>query len=318
MDTSRATDVSDSPTCWPDLPYNSWKDTLATLHMWLQIVGKVQLALTPKVNHWWNSALHVSQHGLRSAPITYGSRMFEMDFDFNRHKLLITTNDPAERAVDLAPRTVADFYQEFMAALKSLNIDVRIWKMPVEIADPIAFDQDTVHASYDRAAVEKLWRILLSLDAVFQVFRSRFVGKSSPVHFFWGSFDLAVTRFSGRKAPPRNDPDPVLRKIMQEAYSQEVISAGWWPGTDELNGSAFYCYAAPEPKGFKEYKIQPAAGYYHTAIGEFVLPYDAINKSPSPSTDVLDFLQSTYEAGAITGNWDRDALEEHTTSAGAA
>ncbi len=181
-------------------------------------------------------------------------------FDFNQHKLLITTNEPAIRSMDLAPRTVADFYQEFMAALKSLKIDVKIWKMPVEIADPIAFDKDTVHASYDRAAVEKLWRILLSLDAVFKVFRSRFVGKSSPVHFFWGSFDLAVTRFSGRKAPPRNDPDPVLRKIMQEAYSHEVISAGWWPGTDELNGSAFYCYAAPEPKGFKEYKIRPAAG----------------------------------------------------------
>lgn len=318
MDIPNATDVSDSPACWPDLPYNSWKDTLATLHMWLQMVGKVQLALTPKVNHWWNTALHVSQHGLRSAPITYGNRMFEMDFDFNRHQLLITTNEPAVRSMDLAPRTVADFYQEFMSALKSLNIDVKIWKMPVEIADPIAFDQDTVHASYDKAAVEKFWRILLSLDAVFQVFRSRFIGKSSPVHFFWGSFDLALTRFSGRKAPPRNDPDPVLRKIMQEAYSHEVISAGWWPGTDELNGSALYCYAAPEPKGFKEFKIRPAAGYYHAGMGEFVLPYDAINNSASPSSAVLDFLQSTYEAGAITGKWDRDALEQREATVGVA
>ncbi len=318
MDTPCTTAVSDSPNCWPDLPLDSWKDTQATLHMWMQMVGKVQLALTPLVNHWWNVPLLVNQHGLRSAPISYGNRVFEMEFDFNQHKLLISTNDPASRSIDLAPRTVADFYQEFMAALKALKIDVKIWNMPVEIADPIAFDKDTVHASYDRVAVEKLWRILLSADAVFKVFRSRFVGKSSPVHFFWGSFDLAVTRFSGRKAPARNDPDPVLRKIMQEAYSHEVISAGWWPGTDELNGSAFYCYAAPEPKGFKEYKIRPASGYYHTGMGEFVLPYEAINKSASPSTGVLDFLQTTYEAGAINAKWDRNALEKQETAAGAA
>jgi hypothetical protein len=318
MDIPRTTAVSDSPNCWPDLPFNSWTDTRATLHMWMQMVGKVQLALTPLVNHWWNVPLLVNQRGLRSYPIPYGNRMFEMEFDFNQHKLVISTNDPATRSIDLAPRTVADFYQEFMAALKSLKIDVKIWKMPVEIADPIAFDKDTVHASYDRAAVEKLWRILLSSDAVCKVFRSRFVGKSSPVHFFWGSFDLAVTRFSGRKAPARNDPDPVLRKIMQEAYSHEVISAGWWPGTDELNSSAFYCYAAPEPKGFKEHKIRPAAGYYHAGIGEFVLPYDAAAKSASPSAAVLDFLQSTYEAGAVTAQWDRNALEQQETAAGAA
>jgi hypothetical protein len=318
MNDLRSTAVSDSPHCWPDLPYNSWKDTLATLHMWLQIVGKVQLALTPRVNQWWNVALLVNQRGLRSAPIPCGHRSFEMEFDFNQHKLIITTNDPATRSIDLAPRTVADFYQEFMAALKALKIDVKIWKMPVEIADPIAFDKDTVHASYDRAVVEKLWRILLSTDAVFKVFRSRFEGKSSPVHFFWGSFDLAVTRFSGKRAPARNDPDPVLRKIMQEAYSHEVISAGWWPGTDELNGSAFYCYAAPEPKGFKEARIRPAAGYYHAGIGEFVLPYDAINKSASPSAALLDFLQSTYEAGAINALWNRDALERPAAAVGVA
>jgi hypothetical protein len=286
--------------------------------MWLQMAGKVQLALTPRVNQWWNVALLVNQFGLRSTPIPYGHRSFEMEFDFNQHKLIITTNDPATRSIDLAPRTVADFYQEFMAALKALKIDVKIWKMPVEIADPIAFDKDTVHKSYDRDAVDKLWRILLSTDAVFKVFRSRFEGKSSPVHFFWGSFDLAVTRFSGKRAPARNDPDPVLRKIMQEAYSHEVISAGWWPGTDELNGSAFYCYAAPEPKGFKESKIRPAAGYYHAGIGEFVLPYDAINKSASPSTALLDFLQSTYEAGAISAEWNRDALERRDATVDAA
>lgn len=286
--------------------------------MWLQMVGKVQLALTPLVNHWWNVPLLVNQRGLRSHPIAYGNRMFEMEFDFNQHKLIISTNDPATRSLDLAPRTVADFYQEFMAALKALKIDVKIWKMPVEIADPIAFDKDTVHMSYDRAAVEKLWRILLSTDAVFKVFRSRFVGKSSPVHFFWGSFDLAVTRFSGRRAPDRTDPDPVLRKIMQEAYSHEVISAGWWPGTDELNASAFYCYAAPEPKGFKEFKVRPAAGYYHAAMGEFVLPYDAASKSASPSAALLDFLQSTYEAGAIHAQWDRAALEQQEVTAGVA
>jgi Family of unknown function (DUF5996) len=318
MDAPCSTAVSDSPHCWPDLPYNSWKDTQATLHMWLQIAGKVQLALTPRVNQWWNVALLVNQFGLRSTPIPYGHRSFEMEFDFNQHKLIISTNDPATRSIDLAPRTVADFYQEFISALKALKIDVDIWKMPVEIADPIAFDKDTVHKSYDRDAVEKLWRILLSTDAVFKVFRSRFEGKSSPVHFFWGSFDLAVTRFSGKKAPPRNDPDPVLRKIMQEAYSHEVISAGWWPGTDELNGSAFYCYAAPEPKGFKESKIRPPSGYYHAGIGEFVLPYESINKAASPSAALLDFLQSTYEASAISAGWNRDALERHDATADAA
>jgi hypothetical protein len=315
MNDLRSTATPDSPACWPDLPFDSWTDTRATLHMWLQMVGKVQLALTPRVNHWWNVPLLVNQRGLRSHPIPYGNRMFEMEFDFHQHKLVISTNDPATRSIDLAPRTVADFYKEFMAALKALKIDVRIWKMPVEIADPIAFDKDTIHASYDKVAIEKLWRILLSTDAVFKVFRSRFVGKSSPVHFFWGSFDLAVTRFSGRTAPERNDPDPVLRKIMQEAYSHEVISAGWWPGTDELNASAFYCYAAPEPKGFKEHKIRPASGYYHAGIGEFVLPYDAASGAASPSAAVLDFLQSTYEAGAIAAQWDRDALETRETTA---
>jgi hypothetical protein len=204
---------------------------------------------------------------------------------------------------------VADFYREVMSTLRSLGIEVKIWKMPVEVADAVPFDEDKVHAAYDAEYVRRLWRILLSVDEVFQLFRSRFVGKSSPVHFFWGSFDLAVTRFSGRRAPARNDPDPVLRKIMQEAYSHEVISAGWWPGSGEIKEAAFYCYAAPAAPGFAEQKVRPAAAHYHSGMGEHLLMYDRVKTAPSPSAALLDFLQSTYEAGATTGRWDREALE---------
>src|ERR1700758_1557046 len=279
----------DSPQCWPAFRLAEWKETYATLHMWTQIVGKIRLELTPRVNHWWNVPLYVSSRGFSTSIIPYGSRHFDMEFDFVESKLIIRTTDPRTASIALAPRSVADFYHELMSTLRSLGIEVKIWKLPMEVADPIPFDEDKIHAAYDSEYVRRLWRILLSVDEVFQIFRSRFVGKSSPVHFFWGSFDLAITRFSGRRAPERNDPDPVLRKIMQEAYSHEVISAGWWPGTDELNGSAFYCYAAPEPKGFKESQIRPAAGYYHAGIGEFVLPYDAINRAASPSAALLDF-----------------------------
>jgi hypothetical protein len=299
----------DHPDCWPALPLTSWNDTLATLHMWTQVVGKVRMALTPPTNHWWNVPLYVSARGLTTSLIPYGKSGFEMEFDFQAHQLEVRTTDARSKAVALAPRSVADFYQECMATLRSLGIEVKIWKMPVEIPDPIPFDRDTQHASYDRAAVQKLWRILVSADEVFQAFRARFVGKSSPVHFFWGSFDLAVTRFSGRRAPERNDPDPVLRKIMQEAYSHEVISAGWWPGTPEIPGSAFYCYAAPQPEGFATQTVRPKAAYYQQQMGEFVLNYDDVRSAKSPTGTLLDFLQSTYEAGATTGKWDRAALE---------
>ena len=300
---------SDSPECWPAIRLADWKDTYATLHMWTQIVGKIRLELTPKVNHWWNVPLYVSSRGLNTSIIPYGNRSFEIEFDFVDHQLVIRTTDPRTAFVALAPRSVADFYREVMAALRSLNIDVHIWKMPVEAADPIPFDQDKIHASYDGESVQRLWRILLSVDEVFKVFRSRFVGKSSPVHFFWGSFDLAITRFSGRRAPERADVDPVLRNIMREAYSHEVISAGWWPGSGEISEAAFYCYAAPTPAGFAEQKVIPADAFYHTGLGEYVLMYDQVRRAKSPTAALLQFLQSTYEAGAITGKWDRAALE---------
>ncbi|HSM85453.1 MAG TPA: DUF5996 family protein [Candidatus Limnocylindrales bacterium] len=310
MDHIRATAVSDLSDCWPALPFDSWRDTCDTLHMWTQIVGKVRLALTPRVNHWWNVPLYVSARGLTTSAIPYGSRIFEMEFDLVEHKLVIRTSDPATRTIALAPRTVADFYREVMAALRSLQIDVHIWNMPVEVADPVPFDRDTVHASYDPEYARRFWRILVSCDEVFQVFRSRFIGKSSPVHFFWGSFDLAVSRFSGRRAPARTDPDPVLRKIMQEAYSHEVISAGWWPGGGEVKDAAFYCYAAPEPQGFAAARVRPQAAGYQPKLGEFILSYDDVRREQSPTSALLDFLQSTYEAGATLGRWDREVLEQ--------
>ncbi len=309
MNDSSRTAVSDHPDCWPSLPLAVWKDTYATLHMWTQIVGKVRLALTPKVNHWWNVALYVSARGLTTLVIPYGSRVLEMEFDFIEHKLVIKTSDPATRTIALAPRSVADFYKECMSVLKSLGIEVEIWKMPVEVPNPIPFDQDTVHASYDPDHARRLWRILISIDEVFKVFRSRFIGKSSPVHFFWGGFDLAVTRFSGRRAPERNDPDPVLRKIMREAYSHEVISAGWWPGGGPVADAAFYAYAAPEPPGFSQQTARPQKAFYSKDLGEFLLMYEDVRTAGSPTSVLLDFLESTYEAGATLGKWDRQALE---------
>jgi hypothetical protein len=309
MSQPRTTAVSDSPDCWPALPLASWEDTRATLHMWMQIVGKVRLALTPLLNHWWNVALYVNSRGLTTSAIPYGPRTFEVQFDFIDHKLRLSTNDGDAKTLNLRPQSVADFYREFMALLRSEGFDVHIWKMPVEIPDPIPFDQDTVHASYDPAATHKFWRILTSVDEVFKAFSSRFLGKFSPVHFFWGSMDIAVTRFSGRPAPPRNDPDPVLRKIMKEAYSHEVISAGWWPGSGDIKDPSFYCYAAPEHEGFSQQRVKPAQASYNSSVGEFILMYEDVRRAASPTGTLLDFLQSTYEAGANTGNWDRKALE---------
>ena len=308
----------DHPDCWPALPLAAWKDTLATLHMWTQIVGKIRLALTPRVNHWWNVPLYVNPRGLTTSVIPYGNRAFEMDFDFIGHNLVIQTSDPATRTVALRSRSVADFYSEVMSALHSLNIDVKIWKMPVEVPDPIPFDQDKVHATYDPQYADRLRRVLVSIDDIFKIFRARFIGKSSPVHFFWGSFDLAVTRFSGRRAPQRNDADPVLRKIMCEAYSHEVISAGFWPGGGGTDDAAFYCYAAPQPEGFEKQTVRPAKAFYHSGMGEYILMYEDVRQASSPTGTLLEFLQSGYEAGARTGKWDREALERPPeTSAGA-
>ena len=296
---------ADQPECWPALPLDSWNDTYATLHLWTQIVGKVRLCLTPVVNHWWNIPLYVTARGLTTSRIPYGKRAFELYFDFIRHQLLLETSDGLLKALPLEPRSVAEFYQEFMELLRSAEIEVKVWRMTVEIPDPIAFDQDRVHASYDRASVEKFWRILLSVDTVFNQFRARFIGKSSPVHFFWGSFDLAVTRFSGRRAPER----PGIDAMTREAYSHEVSSVGFWPGGGNVKGAAFYSYAAPEPQGFKNEPVRPDAAFYDAQLGEFLLMYDDVRNAESPSASLLEFCQSTYSAAAKLANWDRSALE---------
>lgn len=296
---------ADRPECWPSLPLDSWKDTRDTLHMWTQIVGKVRLALTPLVNHWWNVPLYVTARGLTTSLIPYGERSFELRFDFLKHQLVLETSDGTLKALPLTAKSVADFYQEFMSMLGAEDIKVKIWHMPVEIPNPIPFDQDRVHASYDPKSVEKFWRILVSVDAIFNQFRSRFIGKSSPVHFFWGSFDLAVTRFSGRRAPER----PGADKMTREAYSHEVSSVGFWPGTSGMSDAAFYSYAAPEPNGFKQASAQPEAAGYNSSLGEFLLPYEDVRKAESPSTSLLQFCQSTYDAAASLGKWDRAALE---------
>jgi hypothetical protein len=297
--------IGDQPECWPALPLESWKDTCATLHMWTQIVGKVRLRLTPLVNHWWNVPLYVSARGLSTSLIPYGERGFELWFDFIGHRLVLETSDGMSKSMALKPESVAEFYQEFMEMLRSAGIEVKIWRMPVEIPNPIPFDKDHAHASYDPAAVEKFWRILLSVDAVFTQFRAGYVGKSSPVHFFWGSFDLAVSRFSGRLAPERLGADYITR----EAYSHEVSSVGFWPGAGDIKDAAFYSYTVPEPQGFKEARVRPASAYYQKQASEFLLMYEDLRKSESPTAALLDFCQSTYEAGASLGSWDRKALE---------
>jgi hypothetical protein len=297
--------IADQPECWPALPLESWRDTYATLHMWAQMVGKVRLRLTPLVNHWWNVPLYVMARGLTTSRIPYGQSAFELWFDFIGHRLVLETSDGMSKSLALNPRSVAEFYRELMEMLRSAGIEVKIWRMPVEIPNPIPFDQDRVHASYDPASVEKFWRILLSVASVFTQFRAGFIGKSSPVHFFWGSFDLAVSRFSGRLAPARLGADYVTR----EAYSHEVSSVGFWPGGGDIKEAAFYSYMAPEPQGFKEARVRPASAYYQKQVSEFLLMYEDVRKSESPTATLLDFCQSTYEAGASLGNWDREALE---------
>ena len=292
------------PDAWPSLPLAEWRETRDTLHMWTQIAGKVRLALAPHLNHWWQVPLYVSARGLTTSPIPAQNGIFEIEFDFITHVVRVETSWDQSRMMPLAPQSVAEFYRAFMVQLKSLGISVKIWPMPVEVPDPIRCDVDLVHAAYDPGAAQKFWRVLLSVNRVFEEFRSRFVGKSSPVHFFWGSFDLAVTRFSGRPAPER----PGADRITREAYSHEVSSVGFWPGSGTISGPAFYSYAAPEPAGFRDWKVRPAAAHYDP-LGEFILMYDDVRSSPSPDADLLEFCQSTYEAAAISGKWDRAALE---------
>jgi hypothetical protein len=295
----------DAPECWPPLPLAEWRDTCRTLHMWTQIVGKVRLALTPLVNHWWNVPLYVHPRGLTTSAIPYGERAFELRFDFIRHALLLELASGSDDSLPLEPRSVADFHRAFIAMLRRAGIDVSISTMPVEIPDPIRFEDDDAHASYDRDAVERFARILVTVDRVFDAFRAGFVGKCSPVHFFWGSFDLAVTRFSGRRAPERAGADAITR----EAYSHEVSSVGFWPGSGEVADAAFYAYTAPEPAGLRDRSVRPAAAFYHQPLGEFLLMYDDVRKAASPSAALRAFCDSTYAAGADLGHWDRGALE---------
>jgi hypothetical protein len=290
---------------WPELPLSAWADTYATLHMWSQIVGKVRLAMSPRVNHWWEVPLYVSARGLTTSPIPYEKGVFEVQFDFIDHKLDIATIGGEIKSMRLIPRAVADFYAEFMEMLRSLEIEARIWRMPVEVPNPIRFDQDRTHASYDPEYAHRFWRILVTVDSIFKEFRSRFVGKVSPVHFFWGSFDFAVTRFSGRRAPERAGAD----RITREAYSHEVSSVGFWPGGGEMKGAAFYSYAAPEPAGFGDRRVRPAKAFYSKQMNEFFLMYDDVRAADSPRDALLEFCQSTYEAAADLGKWDRANLE---------
>ena len=294
---------------WPALPYEAWADTCATLHMWTQVVGKIRLALAPWVNHWWQVPLYVDQRGLTTSPIPYGERTFQIDFDFVDHQLKIHCDGGTTRVVPLAPRTVADFHHEVMAALRSLHVHVKIWTTPVEVADPIPFEKDTVHAAYDPEAAHRFWRALVQADRVMKAFRGGFTGKCSPVHFFWGSFDLAVTRFSGRVAPPHPGAPGVADRITREAYSHEVSSAGFWPGNAAFPTPIFYAYAYPEPPGFREAAVRPEAAFYSADFGEFMLKYDDVRAAERPDDALLAFLQSTYDAAADLGRWDRAALE---------
>src|SRR5580700_1076926 len=286
--------MATAETRWPKLPLAAWKDTYLTLHMWTQMVGKVRLALGPAINHFWGTTLYVSSRGLTTSPIPYEKGAFEVVFDFVSHSLEITTSAGETRTFRLQPRTVAEFYAEFMGALASLGIHAKVWTMPVEVPRPVRFTLDEGHRSYDAEYAHRFWQILVSTEKVFCEFRARFIGKCSPVHFFWGSFDLAVTRFSGRRAPERPGADAITR----EAYSHEVSSVGWWPGTAGVKDAAFYSYAAPVPKGLEEARVRPDAASYDKRLGEFILLYEDVRRDASPTAALLQFCQSTYEAGA--------------------
>lgn len=297
--------LNDEPTTWPSLPLEEWKDTCSALHMWTQIVGKIREEFTPLINHWWNVPLYVNARGLTTSLIPHGDQPFELTFDFLDHQLVFQSSRGSRSVIPLKAMTVADFYQKVLEMLRSKGIETRIWHMPVEVPDPIPFDEDRVHASYEPEAVEKFWKILLNVQSVFGEFRSRFIGKCSPIHFFWGSFDLAVSRFSGRRAPER----PGANSVTREAYSHEVSSVGFWPGSGGIGDPAFYSYTTPEPPGFADWPVRPAAARYDKQLGEFILMYDDVRRSASPSAALLAFCQSAYEGGATLGKWDRNALE---------
>lgn len=296
---------------WPELPFESWKDTAATLHMWTQIVGKIRLVQSPWVNHSWHVTLYVTPRGLTTSAIPHGERTFKIDFDFTDHKLVITTCDGDLRTIPLEPQATADFYAAVMSTLRDLDLPVRIHARPNEVQNPIPFAEDREHASYDADAVHRYWCVLFQVDRVFKKFRARFTGKNSPVHFFWGSFDLAVTRFSGRNAPPHpggfpNMPDDVTR----EAYSHEVSSAGFWAGAEAMPHPIFFSYAYPSPDRFSEAQVRPAAATWSADLGEFVLPYDDVRTAAAPEETLLEFLQTTYDAAASLAGWDRQGFKQ--------
>ncbi|WP_225867589.1 DUF5996 family protein [Cyanobium sp. NIES-981] len=299
----------------PGLPYADWQDTCRTLHLWTQIVGKIRMALTPAINHWWHATLYVTPRGLTTGTIPCAARTLEIRFDFLEHQLRLEASDGASRSIQLAPRSVADFHRAVMAAMNELGIEVSIWTMPQELADPIPFELDELHAAYDPAAVQRFWQILVQADRVFTLFRSGFIGKSSPVHFFWGSFDLALTRFSGRPAPPHPGGVPGMADwVTREAYSHEVSSCGFWPGGGSIAEPVFYAYAYPAPAGYSASPVHPGEAFFSPELQEFLLPYEVVRQAADPDALLLDFLQSSYDAAANLAHWDRPALER--TAAG--
>ena len=302
---------TDATASWPRLPYEVWRDTAATLHMWLQIIGKIALMQRPWVNHSWHVALRITARGIGTGLVPHDANCFQIDFDFVEHRLLLHAVDGRSVTLPLEPQTTASFYRAVMSSLEKLGVPVTIRTMPCELPDPIAFDRDETHRSYDKEYANRYWRVLVQSQRVFEEFRARFIGKSSPVHFFWGSADLAVTRFSGRSAPPHPGGVPYLPDwVAREAYSHEVSSAGFWAGSEPYPEASFYSYAYPEPAGFAAAPVRPAAAHYSDALREFVLPYEAVRTAPSPRAALLEFLQSTYEAAAVLAKWPRDALEK--------
>jgi hypothetical protein len=296
---------------WPPLPFSEWQETAATLHMWTQIVGKIRMESTPWTNHSWHVTLYLTARGLTTSPIPHGTRTFEILFDFIAHELRIDTSDGVQRSMKLQPRSVAEFYRELVDTFRDLAIPVQINLIPNEIENPIPFDRDEQHRSYDADYANRFWRVLVQADRVFKEFRARFCGKCSPVHFFWGSFDLAVTRFSGRQAPPHPGGIPHLPDaVAREAYSQEVSSLGFWPGNAAIPTPIFYSYAYPQPPGFAESEIKPESATYHAQLREWTLPYDSVRTAEAPDDLLLQFAQSTYDAASLLAKWDRAALEE--------
>jgi hypothetical protein len=299
----------DSSAAWPDLPYREWSDTVATLQLWTQIVGKIRLGLAPWVNHGWQVALYVTARGLGTSAIHFGYEILEIEFDFIAHQLLLRTSRGEQRELALRPQAVADFFRQVMQCIRELGVSVAVTELPCELQNPIRFSEDHTHSAYDAAAVHRFWRVLVQADRVLKRFRSGFIGKVSPVHFFWGSFDLAVTRFSGRPAPLHPGGVPGLRdSVVQEAYSHEVSSAGFWPGNPAYPHAAFYSYAYPEPSGYRERPLTEGA-YFDGSLGEFILPYERVQMAGDPEALLLDFLSSSYAAAADCGRWERDALE---------